>query len=353
MKAPQGIYEFALPADRIARYPRAERDASLLMGVFPSSGEIKDLGTFSALEDQLHAGDLLVLNDTRVFPARLWARRASGGVVEIVVLALAGHEIPALIRPLTRLRDGEELLIGDVTGGDGAPGSGARIILAGRQPDGTAMLRFPDANVADVAARWGEPPIPPYLKRRAESVDRERYQTVFAREPGAVAAPTAALHITPAFLERVKARGIRVATLTLHVGYGTFAPVTPDQTRLHAETYHIMPDLPALMYETRSSGGRVVAVGTTVVRTLETWAMTGELSGSTDIFLKPGHRFRAVDSLVTNFHLPGSSLLMLVHAFAGDLIFTAYAHALAGAYRFFSYGDAMFIPQPAETAHAA
>lgn len=325
-------YQFELPAELIARHPAPERDASRLMVVDPARVLVRDAGTFRGLLGELEAGDLLVLNETRVFPARLRGRRATGGAVEIVLLEPSGSEVAALVRPLTRLREGEVIQVGE-----------SALVLGARRPDGTVLVRFDGEDASTVADRWGEPPIPPYLKRRAEPEDRERYQAVFARERGSAAAPTASLHFTPELLSALEAKGVRRALLTLHLGYGTFAPVDPGQDRLHAEPYSIPRALPEQMEAARGRGGRVVAVGTTVVRALESWARTGRLVGETDIFLKPGHEFRAVDALVTNFHLPSSSLLMLVHAFAGDLIFDAYRHAIRERFRFFSYGDAMFI----------
>lgn len=326
-------YDFALPPELVARYPADRRDDSRLLVVDPASAEIRDGGRFRRFGECLEAGDLLVLNDTRVFPARLRARRRSGGAVEIVLLGAKGSEVPALVKPLTRLKAGERLVVAE----------GIECVLGERLGDGTVMLGFGERDAGEVAEAHGEPPIPPYLGRRAEPIDRERYQAVFARENGSAAAPTASLHFTPALLEAIRRRGIATSTLTLHVGYGTFAPVRPGQEELHAETYRIPETLEAEMTRARAAGRRVVAVGTTVARALESWAATGTREGETRIFLKPGHRFRAFDALLTNFHLPGSSLLVLVHAFAGDLIFEAYRRAVAERYRFFSYGDAMFI----------
>ncbi len=325
-------YDFELPDDLIARHPAARREDSRLLGVDPVGGRVRDLGRFSVLPEQLHRGDLLVLNNTRVFPARLRARRATGGAVEIVLLSASGQDVPALVRPLTKLRTGETLTVGETT-----------VVLGERLGDGTVLVHFPGADARAVTEAWGEPPIPPYLKRRAEPEDRERYQTVFARERGSVAAPTASLHFTPEIFTGLEERGVKRVELTLHVGYGTFMPVHPGQEKLHAEQYQIPAGLPDEVAAVRAAGGRIVAAGTTVVRALETWAATGRLAGATEIFIRPGHEFRAVDALLTNFHLPGSSLLMLVHAFAGDIVFEAYRHAIRHDYRFFSYGDAMLV----------
>jgi S-adenosylmethionine:tRNA ribosyltransferase-isomerase len=325
-------YDFDLPDDRIARHPAARRDDSRLLEVDPAKARIVDHDSFRLLPGLIAAGDLLVVNETRVFKARLRGRRASGGRVEALLLGAAGPRVAALVRPLTRLRIGEEIHFRSAT---------ARLVE--KLADGPAILDFGETDPAAVAVEEGEPPLPPYLKRDAVPEDVERYQTVYADAGASVAAPTAGLHFTGELLDRLSARGVAVARLRLDVGYGTFAPIKPGQDRLHLEEYCIPEETLAAIERTRSAGGRVVAVGTTVVRTLEAYALSGRTEDRTDLFIRPGHVFRLVDAMVTNFHLPGSSLLMLVHAFAGEIIFRAYAHAIENGYRFFSYGDAMFI----------
>lgn len=325
-------YEYGLLEELIARHPAAERDASRLMGVDPASERIDDLGLFRELPRHLRPGDLLVVNDTRVFHARLRGRRRSGGAVEAVLLSRLGPVVPALVRPLTKLKLGEEILFGPVAAK-----------LGRRLESGPVELDFGGVELGAFLERYGEPPIPPYLKRASEPDDEARYQTVYASaadREGAVAAPTAGFHFTAELLDRVRVAGAEIARLTLNVGYGTFAPVTPGQATMHAERYEI-PEETIRAIESRR--GRLIAVGTTVIRALEAWRATGESRSTTEIFIRRGHAFRSADALITNFHLPGSSLLMLVHAFAGDIVFEAYRRAVADRWRFFSYGDAMFI----------
>ena len=322
-------YRFDLPRELIALHPADRRDESRLLGIDPAAGAVRELGPFRSLVDHLAPGDLLVLNDTRVYKARLRGQRRTGGHVEALLLE-RGARARALVRPLTKLKPGEEILF--------AP---YRARLAERHPDGSVTLDFGDATAGQAADDIGEMPIPPYLKRAVEPLDTERYQTVYANRPGAVAAPTAGFHFTPALLAALAAKGVRTAFLTLDVGYGTFAPVKPGQVALHKESYRIPAETLAIFNAPRS--GRLVAVGTTVVRALETFMQTGRPEGETDIFIRPGFRFRLVEALITNFHLPESSLLMLTHAFAGDILFEAYRYAVERRFRFFSYGDACFI----------
>lgn len=325
-------YDFELPDELIARFPAAQRDASRLLEVDPGADRIVDHESFRVLPERLAGGDLLVLNETRVFKARLRGRRASGGRVEVLLLGTTGPRVAALVRPLTRLKIGTEIIFRSAS---------ARLVE--KLADGTALLDFGAADPAAVAEAEGETPLPPYLKRAAVAADAERYQTVYAKSGASVAAPTAGLHFTAELLERVAARGVAVARLRLDVGYGTFAPVEPGQEKLHFEEYRIPAETIAAIERTRAAGGRVVAVGTTVVRTLEAYALSGRTEDRTDLYIQPGHAYRLVDALITNFHLPGSSLLQLVHAFAGEIVFRAYAHAVRERYRFYSYGDAMFI----------
>lgn len=302
----------------------------------------------------LNEGDLVVLNDTRVIRGRLRSRRRSGGAVEIFLLARQGTPLPdaaeetwsALARPSKRLRAGETYDVGE----------GVAATLLSAEGEGRWTVRLSAAGPVEPAReRAGEIPLPPYIRRRsgdgALERDAERYQTVFARDPGSVAAPTAGLHFDPALLDEIRARGVRIARVTLSVGYGTFSPIRTEEVEdyeIHAERYVLPPETASEVAAARARGGRVVAVGTTSVRTLETCAAEGRLvragEGETRIFLHPGRPFRVVDAMLTNFHLPKSSLLALVMAFGGvDLVRSAYAAAVERRYRFFSYGDAMFL----------
>lgn len=333
-------FDYHLPAELIAQRPADRRDSSRLLVVDRASGSLAHRH-FADLPEYLRAGDTLVVNDSRVLPARLKGiRLASGGTVELLLLQeLAPDRWLALTRPAKRLRPGDRMAFGALAA-----------VIAEEREEGMRVVRF---EVGDRPLRaWleevGELPLPPYIHERL--VDPERYQTVYAREAGSVAAPTAGLHFTPELLSLLAQRGIQVAPVTLHVGLGTFRPVHVEEIAahtMHAE-YGVLPaETAAALAATRECGGRVVAVGTTAVRVLESAALMGqdaEWSGWTDIFIYPGFRFRAVDALITNFHLPRSTLLMLVSAFAGkDLIDRAYATAVEERYRFFSFGDAMLI----------
>jgi S-adenosylmethionine:tRNA ribosyltransferase-isomerase len=331
-------FHFELPAELIAQAPLASRSASRLLVLDGGSGEIHDK-MFSDLPAQLRPGDLLVFNDTRVLPARLKARKPSGGRVELLLERLLGPrralmQLKASHKPQ---RDGELELPG---------GAKARVI--GRH-DAMFELDF-DRDLVPLLEAHGQVPLPPYISRAADESDRERYQTVFARAPGAVAAPTAGLHFDRALLDALAARGVERTFLTLHVGAGTFAPVRSERIEdheLHAEWLSVSGETCAAVERCRAAGGRVVAVGTTSVRALETAARGGALrpfAGDSRLFIYPKFEFRVVDAMVTNFHLPESSLLMLVSAFAGrEATLAAYRHAVAERYRFFSYGDAMLV----------
>ncbi len=327
-------FDYALPPELIAQQPAAERRASRLLRLDAASGALEDLA-FRDLPNLVDAKDVLVLNDTRVIKARLRGRKSTGGRLEVFVERIEGErEALALVRSGHALHPGYRVTLGD----------GATAEVLGREED-LYRLRFEEP-VAAVLERCGEVPLPPYIRHAPGVSDAERYQTVYAGPPGAVAAPTAGLHFDKAMLQSIEARGARIAKLTLHVGAGTFQPVrgeVVEEHRMHSERYEI----PA---STRSaiSGKRVLAVGTTSLRALESAALTGEQSGETTLFAYPGFRFRVVERLLTNFHLPKSTLLMLVSAFAGtDNIRRAYAHAIERRYRFFSYGDAMLIERPA------
>jgi S-adenosylmethionine:tRNA ribosyltransferase-isomerase len=333
-----GDFHYDLPVDRIAQHPLAERTASRLLAL-DAHGCCRDL-QFTALADFVDAGDLLVLNDTRVLPARMFGRKRTGGKVEMLLERVLGSD-----SALVQLKASRAPAVGAGLDFDG----GVTASVEARR-DEFFVLRF-SAPVAETLDAQGHVPLPPYIKRTDDNTDRERYQTVFARQPGAVAAPTAGLHFDTGQLNRLRSKGVDVDFLTLHVGAGTFAPLRPaqlDAGRLHAERVDVSASRCKANETTRARGGRVIAVGTTTVRALETAALSGgkklaPFRGETDLLIVPGYRFRVVDALLTNFHLPESSLLMLVCAFAGtERVLDAYAHAVREKYRFYSYGDAMF-----------
>jgi len=331
-------FAYDLPDELIARYPCERRCDSRLLHLDGNAGTIVDRN-FTDLPALLRKGDLLVFNDTRVLPARLHGVKDSGGRIELLLERVVDtHRVLAQLRASKPPRPGSGLVFAGEH----------RAIVAGRR-DEFWEVRFEDEALA-VFERHGEIPLPPYLHRAAEAIDRERYQTVYARVPGAVAAPTAGLHFDAALLERCTAAGISAAHLTLHVGAGTFQPVRADELdahHMHSEVMSVSAALCGQVAKARGQGGRFIAVGTTSVRALESAAAGGKLApheGETRLFIRPGHRFRVVDALLTNFHLPESSLLMLVCAFAGrQRVLNAYRHAVGNRYRFFSYGDAMFV----------
>lgn len=335
-------FSFELPEALIARYPAKRREESRLMLLDRRSGSISD-SSFSKIPGCFRDGDLLVLNDTRVIPARLSGRKVTGGKVELFLTEPAADGCwHCLLRSSKPFSPGQQILFDD----------GASAILVEQTPFQGWLVRF--EAVADFYSwleKMGKIPIPPYLNREAEELDRHRYQTVYAAKNGAVAAPTAGLHFTEPLLDAIRQRGVRVASITLHVGPGTFQPVRVDKVqdhRIHSERYHVTQETAALVNDVKKNGGRVIAVGTTTCRTLEYAADGSGLlqsgSGKADIFIYPGYRFRVVDALLTNFHLPESTLLMLVAAFAGQQqILDAYRHAVRHEYRFYSYGDAMLI----------
>jgi S-adenosylmethionine:tRNA ribosyltransferase-isomerase len=346
-------FHYELPPELIAQRPLAERSASRLLLLDGQTGAVKH-GRFPDLLDQLAPADLLVFNNTRVIPARLWGRKETGGRVEILIERLTGvHSADAHVRASKSPRPGTVITLYTGEGGEASP---FELTVTGRNGDLFCLSSAGGPAMADILSAVGHMPLPPYIEREDEAVDRERYQTVYAEKEGAVAAPTAGLHFTDELLARIDARGIRRASVTLHVGAGTFQPVREDDIErhvMHAEFVEVAQDVCDAVRATRERGGRVIAVGTTAVRSLESAAAaTGEVepfAGDTDIFIYPGYRFRCVDAMVTNFHLPESTLLMLVSAFAGrEPIMAAYAEAVAEGYRFFSYGDAMFITAGAQ-----
>ena len=340
-------FHYELPAELIAQAPLPTRSASRLLVLDGETGAIEDR-QFADLGDLLRPGDLLVLNDTRVLPARLRGRKESGGRVELLLDRITGARTGRFqIRASRSPKAGSRLILDD--------GTAARVL--GR--DGDLFDVEIDAELLPYLERFGEVPLPPYIDRPAHAQDADRYQTVFATRPGAVAAPTAGLHFDAQLLTALGDRGIDHAFLTLHVGAGTFAPVRTDRIeahRLHSEQIYVPQSLCDRIVATRARGGRTVAVGTTTVRALEAAAFDrefAELGGETSLFIYPGFSFRVVDAIVTNFHLPESSLLMLVAAFAGHAAtMAAYRHAVARRYRFFSYGDAMFLSPGKEQADA-
>lgn len=331
-------FHYDLPPELIAQAPLARRSASRLLMLDGRDGSVQDR-RFAELPQLLRAGDLLVLNDTRVIHARLQAQKESGGRVELLLeRALDANRALFQARSSKPLRDGMELTLA---------GGGKARVLAPRQD--LVQVEFAEP-LLDYLKRHGEVPLPPYIDRPPTEADFERYQTVFARTDGAVAAPTAGLHFDEALLEELAAAGIERTSITLHVGAGTFQPVRVDDLdthRMHSECVEIGSQACDAVAATRARRGRVIAVGTTVVRSLETAASSGQMrpyKGETTLFIRPGHVFRIVDLLITNFHLPESTLLMLVCAFGGYAsVMRAYAHAMRERYRFFSYGDAMLV----------
>jgi S-adenosylmethionine:tRNA ribosyltransferase-isomerase len=344
-------FDYDLPPGAIAQVPVEPRDASRLLALNRPASTPRHPSfahrTFDRLGELLRPGDLLVVNDSRVIPARLPATRPGGGAAEVLLLRALDEPRcwEALVRPSRRLAVGDRLQLN----------SGDVVTIEQRLPGGTRAVRF-DRDPAEVMAAAGETPLPPYIRDRSSPADR--YQTVYAEPPGSAAAPTAGLHFTPRLLAELEASGVRRASLTLHVGLDTFRPLEGefvDEHRIHREWYALPSGTAAALAETRAAGGRVVAVGTTSLRVLETWARTGAGSGWSDLYVTPPYAFRAADALITNFHLPRSSLLLLVTAFvqagmpgaspheARDTLLAAYRAALGAGYRFFSFGDAMFI----------
>ncbi len=340
-------FDFTLPPGLIAQHPAPERSLSRLLD---GSGAQPVDRVFRDLPDLLKPGDLLVFNDTKVIKARLFGEKPTGGKVELLIeRVLGGNQVAAHMRVSKKPEIGATLKLVE------APGhrDGLTATLLGRWPaPDSALFRFVLSNDTGedphtLMERHGHVPLPPYIEHADSQEDEARYQTVFAKHPGAVAAPTAALHFDEALLAALDARGVLRASVTLHVGAGTFQPVKTENLadhQMHAEWYQVPEATQQAIADCRARGGRVVAVGTTTVRTLESWAASGQVQGETRIFITPGFEFKHVDGLITNFHLPKSTLMMLVSAFAGfELIRALYAHAIAQNYRFFSYGDAMLL----------
>ncbi|RHE65320.1 tRNA preQ1(34) S-adenosylmethionine ribosyltransferase-isomerase QueA [Streptococcus gordonii] len=336
-------FDFHLPEELIAQTPLEKRDASRLLVVDRSSGEFSDQH-FDSIIDQLQPGDALVMNNTRVLPARLYGEKpGTGGHVELLLLKnTEGDQWEVLAKPAKRLKVGTQVSFGD---------GRLTATVVEELEHGGRIVRFDYQGIfLEVLESLGEMPLPPYIHEKL--ADRERYQTVYAKENGSAAAPTAGLHFTKELLAQIEAKGVKLVYLTLHVGLGTFRPVSVDnleEHEMHSEFYTLSEEAAATLREVKANGHRVIAVGTTSIRTLETIGnkFQGDIqadSGWTNIFIKPGYQWQIVDAFSTNFHLPKSTLVMLVSAFAGrDLTLKAYEHAIAERYRFFSFGDAMFI----------
>lgn len=334
-------FDYDLPSQLIAQHPSRQRDRSRMLVLNKESGKIEHR-IFSQLPSYLRAGDLLVLNQTKVIPARLnGVKEKTGGKVELLLLnQMNGDEWKVLVRPGRRVRPGTKISIG---------GGRLRAQITDGGQDGYRLVRFTaEGDFWQILQEVGEVPLPPYIKREPEPADRLRYQTVYARAEGAVAAPTAGLHFTEELLEKISSQEVKIGSLILHVGWGTFRPVKSElvsEHRMESEYYHIPLGICQEIAETKSNGRKVYAVGTTTVRALESWGQEGNpREGWTSLFIYPPFDFRVVDGLITNFHLPRTTLLMLVSAFAGrERVLRAYAAAIREGYRFYSYGDAMLI----------
>ncbi len=342
-------FYFDLPEELIAQYPLKQRTDSRLLCLNGENGALQDK-IFKSLPELLNAGDLLVFNNTRVIPARLYGQKSTGGKIEVLVeRVLDEQSFLAHIRSSKAPKSAAVLTLGM------DKGDGFQVIMRGREGD-LFLLQLQDSkhNVFDLLEQYGHIPLPPYVERADELTDQQRYQTIYAKEKGAVAAPTAGLHFDESLLQQIRNKGVDSAWVTLHVGAGTFQPVRVDNITdhtMHSEYVDVAAETVAKIRQTQTDGGRVIAVGTTALRSLESAASfsghPGEIEAfhaDTDIFIYPGYQFKVVDALITNFHLPESTLLMLISAFAGlEHVRQAYQHAIAQSYRFFSYGDAMFI----------
>lgn len=337
-------FDFELPSALIAQFPAPERSGSRLLCLDGSSGELRD-ALFRDLPQLLHADDLLVFNDTRVIRARLFGHKLSGGKVEVLVeRVLDTHRVLAQVRASHAPKPGSRLLLSEVL----------EVEVLARQDDLFELRFVGETSVAELLEQYGRLPLPPYITHAPGAEDEKRYQTVYARHPGAVAAPTAGLHFDEQVMQQLEQQRVQTAFVTLHVGAGTFQPVRVEdlaEHKMHSEWYEIPHDTAEKIHAARRRGGRIIAVGTTALRALESAARQGEIAaggGDTNIFITPGYRFHVVDCLLTNFHLPRTTLLMLVSAFGGVAhIRQAYQHAIEQRYRFFSYGDAMLIERQA------
>ncbi|MFW5432715.1 MAG: tRNA preQ1(34) S-adenosylmethionine ribosyltransferase-isomerase QueA [Methylophilaceae bacterium] len=333
-------FDFHLPENLIAQHPTAQRSASRLLHVNSLSGGITD-SIFLDFPDCCSEKDLLIFNDTRVIKARLHGQKSTGGAVEILIeRVINNHEALALVRASRSPKVGSHITLCEHINAE----------IIGRKDDLFHLRFLSEIPLLELLEQYGSLPLPPYITHDANKTDESRYQTVYAKHAGAVAAPTAGLHFDEKILAQLKSKGVQIAYVTLHVGAGTFQPVKVDDItkhKMHSELYHIPEETVTLIEKTRAAGGKITAVGTTALRALESAAQSGSLSAGsqeTDIFITPGYTFKVVDRLLTNFHLPKSTLLMLVSAFAGfDHIKNAYQHAIENQYRFFSYGDAMLL----------
>jgi S-adenosylmethionine:tRNA ribosyltransferase-isomerase len=337
------LFDYELPEELIAQFPLPNRDESRLLVLDKKAESIKHC-VFSQLSEFLNKGDLLVLNNTKVIPARLIGKKAqSSGSVEILLLSMRPDGLwEALVKHSSRIKPGAKVIFGN--------GKLIARILDRTEAQGRLIEFESKGDTKKLIEELGRLPLPPYIRRDPQSDDKERYQTVYAKEEGAVAAPTAGLHFTDSLFEKLKTKGINTVELTLHVGLGTFQPVKAENIEehvMHSENFSLSKEVAEQINDTKSSGGKIIAVGTTSVRTLESSANDGKVIprfGSTNIFIYPGYKFQIVDGMITNFHLPKSTLLMLVCAFAGmDFVMKAYHEAVKERYRFFSYGDAMLI----------
>ncbi|MBB1269582.1 tRNA preQ1(34) S-adenosylmethionine ribosyltransferase-isomerase QueA [Shewanella sp. SR44-3] len=340
-------FSFDLPDELIARYPTAQRNASRLLTLEGSTGALADK-QFTDLFEMINPGDLMVFNNTRVIPARLFGQKASGGKLEILVERMLDDK-----RILAHVRSSKSPKVDSLINLDGEH----QMKMLARHDALFELELLSELTILEVLEQVGHMPLPPYIDRPDEDADKERYQTVYNKTPGAVAAPTAGLHFDDAMLSALKQKGVNIAFVTLHVGAGTFQPVRVDNVlehKMHSEWADVSQDVVDLIAQTKAAGNRVIAVGTTSVRSLESAAKASgdkpltTFSGDTDIFIYPGYQFKVVDAMVTNFHLPESTLIMLISAFTGvDEVRNAYQHAIAQKYRFFSYGDAMFLTKKA------
>ena len=337
-------YNYNLPQERIAKFPPKVRGTTRLLVLDRKTGATKD-SYYKDLADFVNPGDVIILNDTRVMQSRLFCELPDGRKRELVVLERHGDE-PERVMYRGKLHDGDVLFVLEKNNDEYSARAGATVSIERILGNGIAEVSS-DTPLAELAEKYGTVPLPPYLHRDATEEDKKRYQTVWAKHMGSAAAPTASLNMTEELLDKLRAKGVIVKYLTLHVGLGTFLPIRSDKVEdhhMHSEWYHIPDDTIEAINNARTAGGRIIALGTTVARTLEYYAKTGKTEGEDDIFIYPGFEFQIVDALLTNFHAPKSTVLMLASAFAGwEHLHNAYDHAVAEKYNFLSYGDSMFI----------